>query len=74
MNSKQQCRRRAQLVRLHETNCESEHPTAREGNPRIGVLEQFGREFGLPQLRTTAIAGPVLTAAARPAATLVRNR
>ena len=74
MNSKEQCQQRAQLVRIHEANCEIEYPTAEEANFRIAIMKQLGHEFGLKEVRTTAITGPVVTSAVRPAATLARHR
>ncbi len=73
MNTKEQHQHRAQLVRIHEANCEIEYPTPEEANFRLAIMKQLGREFSLKEVRTTAIAAPITTAA-RPAATVVRNR
>ena len=57
---------RAQLVRIHEANCQIEFPTPEEANFRIAIMKQLGREFGLRELRTATLAGPVATTVARP--------
>jgi len=74
MNTKEQLQERAQLVRIHEANCQLEHPTPEEANFRIAIMKQLGREFALKEPRTAAISGPVNTAAARPLAMVVRGR
>lgn len=66
MNSKEQLTARAQLVRIHEANCHIPYPTPLEANFRIAVMKQLGREFGLKEVRTAAILGPVLATAPRP--------
>ena len=66
MNTKEQLTARAQLVRIHEANCHIEYPTAVEANFRIAIMKQLGREFGLKEVRTAAILGPVVTTAVRP--------
>ena len=66
MNSKEQLTARAQLVRIHEANCHIEYPTPVEANFRIAIMKQLGREFGLKEVRTTAILGPVVATASRP--------
>ena len=66
MNSKEQLTARAQLVRIHEANCHIEYPTPVEANFRIAIMKQLGREFGLKEVRTAAILGPVATVAPRP--------
>ena len=49
---------RAQLVRIHEANCQIQHPTPEEANFRIAVMKLLGREFALRELRTAVIDGP----------------
>jgi hypothetical protein len=66
MNTKEQLTARAQLVRIHEANCHIEYPTAVEANFRIAIMKQLGREFGLKEVRTAAILGPVIGCAPRP--------
>jgi hypothetical protein len=58
MPTKEQLQARAQLVRIHEANCHIEFPTPDEANFRIAIMKQLGREYGLKELRTTAITGP----------------
>lgn len=65
MSTKEQLQARAQLVRIHEANCHIPYPTPLEANFRIAVMKQLGREFGLKEVRTVAIAGPVLTTSPR---------
>jgi len=69
MTTKEELQERAQLVRIHEANCKIEYPTPEEANFRIAIMKQLGREFGLKEIRTAAITGPVLTTASRPART-----
>jgi hypothetical protein len=66
MATKEQLQERAQLVRVHEANCQIEYPTPEEANFRIAVMKQLGREFGLKELRAATIAGPVVSTPARP--------
>ena len=55
MITKEQLQERAQLVRIHEANCQIQHPTPEEANFRIAVMKLLGREFALKELRTSAI-------------------
>ena len=57
--SKEELQERAQLVRIHEANCQLEHPTPEEQNFRIAIMKQLGLGYHLRELRTTAITGPV---------------
>jgi hypothetical protein len=57
--TKEELQERAQLVRIHEANCQIEHPTPDEANFRVAVMKKIGLEFGLRELRGTLIAGPV---------------
>jgi len=59
MMTKEQLQERAQLVRIHEANCQIEHPTVEEANFRIAVMKLLGREFALRELRGAVIDGPV---------------
>ena len=59
MMTKEQLQERAQLVRIHEANCQIEHPTPEEANFRIAVVKLLGREFALKELREAVITGPV---------------
>jgi hypothetical protein len=65
MTTKEELQVRAQLVRIHEANCEIEYPTKDEANFRIAVMKQLGREFALKEVRATAIEGPVVNTAGR---------
>ncbi len=64
--SKEELQERAQLVRIHEANCKIEFPTPQEANFRLAIMKQLGRQFGLKELRTTRIDGPVSTTPPRP--------
>jgi hypothetical protein len=55
MITKEELQARAQLVRIHEANCQIEHPTPQEANFRIAIMKQLGREFGLKELRAVSI-------------------
>ena len=65
MITKEELQLRAQLVRIHEANCQIEHPTPEEANFRVAIMKQLGREFALKELRAASIAGPVLGGAPR---------
>lgn len=60
MVTKEELQERAQLVRIHEANCQIEHPTPEEANFRVAIMKQLGREFGLKELRGASITGPGL--------------
>ncbi len=64
--TKEELQSRAQLVRIHEANCQIEFPTPDEANFRIAIMKQLGREFGLKELRAASLAGPVLSTPPRP--------
>jgi len=66
MTTKEQLQARAQLVRIHEANCQIEYPTRDEANFRIAVMKLLGREFALKELRGATIEGPVADAPGRP--------
>ncbi len=66
MLTKEQLQARAQLIRIHEANCKIEYPTPEEANFRLAIMKQLGRDFGLRELRTATIAGPVVAMPARP--------
>jgi hypothetical protein len=50
----------AELVRIHEANCEIDFATAEEQNFRIAMMKFIGRRLGLAELRTASLAGPGL--------------
>jgi hypothetical protein len=65
--TKEQLQERAQLVRIHEANCQIEYPTRDEANFRLAIMKKIGLEFGLKQLRATNVDGPVAVNVERPA-------
>jgi len=58
--TKEQLQERAQLVRIHEANCQIEYPTRDEANFRLAIMKKLGLQFTLKELRATAIEGPVV--------------
>ena len=44
MTTKEQLQERAQLVRIHEANCEIEYPTRDEANFRVAIMKKIGFE------------------------------
>lgn len=64
--TKEELQERAQLVRVHEANCKIEHPTPDELNFRRSVMIKLGFTFGLKEVRTAVIDGPVKGAPAGP--------
>jgi hypothetical protein len=70
MITKEELQERAQLVRIHEANCQIEHPSPEEINFRLAIMKKLGAEFSLRELRPLQITGPAqATPRARPAAT-----
>ena len=74
MSTKEELQERAQLVRIHEANCQIQYPSAPEANFRLAIMKQLGREFGLKEVRAVAIEGPVAATAPRPAGPGPRGR
>jgi hypothetical protein len=66
MATKEQLQERAQLVRIHEANCQIEYPTRDEANFRLAIMKKIGLEFGLKQLRAANVDGPVAVNVERP--------
>jgi len=58
MLTKEELQERAQLVRIHEANCQIEHPTAIEANFRIAIMKKLATEFSLRELRALTIERP----------------
>ena len=58
--TKEQLQERAQLVRIHEANCQLEYPTPDEANFRLAIMKRIGLEFGLKELRAATIDGPAV--------------
>lgn len=59
MLTKEDLQQRAQLVRIHEANCQLEYPTADEANFRLAIMKQLGLEFRLKEVRALTVSGPV---------------
>ncbi len=53
--SKEQLQERAQLVRIHEANCQIEHPTVVELAFRLAIMKKLALEYDLRELRTAVI-------------------
>ena len=64
--TKETLQARAQLVRIHEANCQIEFPTPDEANFRVAIMKQLGREFGLKELRSFNLTGPITSTPPRP--------
>lgn len=56
--NKEELQERAQLVRIHEANCQLEHPTPEEANFRLAIMKKIAERYSLRELRTTSITGP----------------
>ena len=56
--TKEELQERAQLVRIHEANCQLEHPSPEEANFRIAIMKQLGTAYQLRELRDKQITGP----------------
>lgn len=66
MFTKEELQQRAQLVRVHEANCQIEYPTPDEANFRLAIMKQLGREFSLKEVRQATVTGPVAATPSRP--------
>ncbi len=66
MTTKEQLQERAQLVRIHEANCQIDYPTRDEANFRIAIMKKIGLEFALKELRAANVDGPVAVTVQRP--------
>ncbi len=49
--TKEQLQERAQLVRIHEANCQIEHPTIIELAFRLAIMKKLALEYELKELR-----------------------
>ncbi len=49
---------RAQLVRIHEANCQIEHPTPEEQGFRMAIMKKLALEYGLRELRGAQFTRP----------------
>ena len=56
--TKEELQERAQLVRIHEANCQIDHPTEAELNFRLAIMKKLGEQYALRELRTATITGP----------------
>jgi hypothetical protein len=72
--TKEELQERAQLVRIHEANCKIEYPSPDELNYRIAIMKKLGLLLGLKEVKTVAIAGPVLETPKRPGQPPVTGR
>ena len=68
MTTKEQLQERAQLVRIHEANCQIQYPSPMEANFRLAIMKKLATEYSLKELRQATIAPPAATAPAAPAA------
>lgn len=57
MMSKEELQERALLVRIHQSNCEIEHPTPEELNFRLAIMKKLAIGLDLRELRSREI-GP----------------
>jgi len=48
----------AEIVRLHEANCEIPFAGPEEQNFRIALMKYIGRRLGLAELRSVTLTGP----------------
>lgn len=58
MPTKEELTERAQLVRIHEANCQLQFPTKDELNFRLAIMKQLGLAYNLRELRSKEISGP----------------
>ena len=66
MITKEELQERAQLVRIHEANCQIPYPTPVEANFRLAIMKKLAAEYGLKELRAATIEGPVVVTVQRP--------
>jgi hypothetical protein len=57
MITKEELQQRAQLVRVHEANCQIQYPTPAEANFRLAIMKELARRYKLKELRSAGI-GP----------------
>lgn len=69
MTTKDQLQERAQLVRIHEANCQIQYPSPMEANFRLAIMKKLATEYSLKELRSATIApsAPIAPAPATPA-------
>ena len=56
--TKEELQERAQLVRVHEANCQIEHPSPEEMAFRLAIMKKLGEQYSLKELRAKEIVGP----------------
>ncbi len=66
MITKETLQERAQLVRIHEANCNIEHPTPIEANFRVAIMKKLAAEYNLRELRASVIEAPAAIAPQKP--------
>lgn len=58
MLTKEQLQERAQLVRIHEANCQIEHPSLIELHFRLAIMKKLAAEYELKELRNATVEMP----------------
>ncbi len=53
--TKEQLQERAQLVRIHEANCQIEHPSTIELAFRLAIMKKLALEYALKELRLATL-------------------
>lgn len=65
MLTKEQLQERAQLVRIHEANCQIEHPSPVELAFRLAIMKKLAAEYALKELRSVTLDAPADRPASR---------
>lgn len=60
--TKEELQERAQLVRVHEANCQIEHPSPEEQNFRLAIMKRIAERYSLRELRLASVGGPAAAA------------
>jgi hypothetical protein len=55
--TKEQLQERAQLIRVHEANCNIQYPTPVEAAFRVAIMKKIAQDIGLKELRRAVIEG-----------------
>lgn len=55
--SKEELQERAQLVRVHEANCQIQHPSPQEANFRMATMKKLAETYGFRELKQSLITG-----------------
>ena len=58
LTTKEQLTERAQLVRVHEANCNIPYPTPVEANFRLAIMKKLAAEYGLREYREATVVKP----------------